>query len=146
MRPVSESKEFPGTVYQLHELQEWVGMLHSSNILADRNSSMLIAPFKNLGREWRAFVVDDELISISQYAEAGADKRSSNVPEMVSEFVSNSIQTYTPAPCYVIDVAEELSEDSPNLRVVEFNSINSSGLYKCDAARIVRAVSEYILD
>lgn len=107
---------------------------------------MLIAPFKSLGREWRAFVVDYELISISQYAEVGVHKRSSIVPDVASEFVSKSIQTYAPAPCFVIDIAEELSEDSPNLRVVEFNSINSSGLYECDAAKIVNAVSEYILE
>lgn len=146
VRPVSESKEFPGTVYSLHELQERVEKLRSSNYFESQNNLMLIAPFKKLGREWRAFVVDHKLISISQYAESGVLKRSVDVPDMASEFVHKAIQMYAPAPCFVIDIAEELNIDSPILCVVEFNSINSSGLYDCDAGKIVSAVSDYILN
>jgi len=146
VRPVSESKEFPGTVYMLHELQEWVEKLRSSSYFESQNSLMLIAPFKKLGREWRAFVVDHKLISISQYAESGVLKRSVDVPDIASEFVLKAIQTYAPAPCFVIDIAENLCEGSTKLRVVEFNSINSSGLYDCDAGKIVSAVSDYILN
>ncbi len=145
VRPVAESKEFPGTVYSLHDLQQWMDRLQAANYFADQNNLMLIAPFKTLGREWRAFVVDQSVVTISQYASAGILDTSPNVPDIAVEFILKAIDIYIPAPCFVIDVAEQYIDGKAHLRVVEFNSINSSGLYDCEASKIVDAVSDYVL-
>jgi|TARA_B110000902_G_C14129376_1_gene521374 hypothetical protein len=45
----------------------------------------------------------------------------------------------------VIDVAEVFANGTNALKVVEYNSINSAGVYACNTAAVVDALSQFAL-
>lgn len=144
VRPDAETKEFAGAVYEADELERFVSRLHSAGYLDREDATALIAPVRELGSEWRAFVVDRRVVSISRYSVGGESNLAEGAPSTVIEFVETCIERYAPAPCFVIDVAEALDLDESALRVIELNSINSAGFYASDKAAILTAVSDLV--
>ncbi len=144
VRPESETKEFPGTLYDVGDLELWVNSLREAEYLNENDSEALVGPVQTIGREWRIFVVDGEPVSICQYAPNGYPKLASDGPSELTEYVSSVLRMHKPAPCFVLDVAEVLLDEQLEYRVVEFNSINSSGFYLCDIDKVVGRLSEYV--
>lgn len=143
VRPNAETKEFAGQVYSLDDLDIWVERLEKAGYLKTNDNRAIVAQSKTIGREWRAFVAGDKIASICQYAEAGELCMEVGAPDAVTDFVAEALQVYRPAPCFVIDVTEVLNAPGPAFRVVEYNSINSAGFYRCDIGVIVEKLSAY---
>jgi len=146
VRPDSETKEFPGKVFEIEELGLFLRKLKKSGYLKDNDNAAIVAPAVSLGREWRIFVVDGKQISACQYASDGHLDESSGCPEEVTKFVSAVLKIHQPAPCFAVDVAELQNSEEYNLRVVEFNSINSAGFYRCNIDKVVFQLSKYVSD
>lgn len=146
VRPVSETKEFPGRVFQVEQLREWVKQLKTSGYFEERDNDAMVGPALRLGREWRVFVVDGKQISGCKYADQGMPNSQPELPIDVANFVDEALSTFTPAKCFVVDVAEVIECSRRILKVVEFNSINSAGFYDCDRRKIVRSVSNFALN
>lgn len=144
VRPDSETKEFPGRVFALPDLEDWIQKLGQADYFADNDNAVVVGPALELGREWRVFVVSDEQVSTCQYADQGVSRQLPGGPEHVAEFVTGVTGVYRPAPCFVVDVAEVMEDGNRKLRVVEFNSINSAGFYLCDIDKIVDRVSAFV--
>ncbi|WP_421725579.1 ATP-grasp domain-containing protein [Bauldia sp.] len=143
IRPDSETKEFPGKVYGLPDLEAWASKLVRVGYFDNNDNAALVGQAWDLGREWRVFVVDGELVSFCQYADGGIPTQSAGAPDHVLEFTNTVVSLYAPAPCFVVDIAEVPGRKGTDLRVVEFNSINSAGFYRCDIPRIVERLSEF---
>jgi hypothetical protein len=146
VRPEAETKEFQGRVVDLDALQAWIETLHDVEYVETANNMAMVAPASTLRKEWRIFVVGGRQVSACQYAEAGVPHQKEGVPASVISFVGDVIATYSPASCFVIDVAEVLADGRWHLKVVEFNSINSAGFYLCDVGRVVMALSALALE
>tara|TARA_Y100001936_G_scaffold239334_1_gene272239 strand:+ start:2039 stop:2848 length:810 start_codon:yes stop_codon:yes gene_type:complete len=144
VRPNSETKEFAGKVYELEDLERWLQTLKDTQYHDEGENDAIVSPAVELGREWRAFVVENEQISVCQYANKGVSDKVKGAPGEVSHFITQVIDKYSPAPCFVVDIAETISESGQELRVVEFNSINSAGFYLCDTKIIVEKLSAYV--
>ncbi len=145
VRPVSETKEFPGQVFELDHLRAWVRSLQASGYFENNNNPAMVGPALALGREWRLFIVDGQQISGCEYANRGIPGSRDSLPREVADFVDKSLQLYSPAPCFVVDVAEVFANDTNCLKVVEYNSINSAGFYACNKAAVVEALSQFAL-
>jgi hypothetical protein len=145
VRPVSETKEFPGRVFETDQLREWVEKLRTSGYFETNDNPAMIGPALKLGREWRVFVVNGQQVSGCEYANRGIPKTYALLPNEVADFVEKTLQVYTPAPCFVIDVAEVFANGTNALKVVEYNSINSAGFYACNTAAVVDALSQFAL-
>ncbi len=145
IRPVSETKEFPGKVYRIDQLQDWVEKLEISGYFESNDNPAMVGPALTLGREWRVFVVDGQQVTGCEYANHGIADAVAFLPSEVTDFVEQSLRVFAPAPCFVIDVAEVFANSESALKVVEYNSINSSGFYACDKAAIVRELSKFAL-
>jgi len=145
VRPVSETKEFPGQVFKTRELKDWVEKLNSSGYFDTNDNPAMVGPELALGREWRVFVVGGKQIAGCQYANRRTSESRNSLPIEVSNFVEQSLQTYNPAPCFVIDIAEVFEDETWVLKVVEYNSINSAGFYECDKLAIVTELSSFVL-
>jgi len=145
VRPVSETKEFPGQIFEIEQLQNWIVKLDESGYFKDNDNPALIGPALTLGREWRVFIVDGKQISGCQYANCGIPEAKASLPHTVTDFVEKSLQIFSPAPCFVVDVAEVFENDKNVLKVVEYNSINSAGFYASDKVAIVEALSNFAL-
>ena len=143
MRPVAETKEFPGQVRTVPDLEDWMSQLDSAGYFAEAEALAFVGPPVPIGREWRLFVVDGNIVSTSQYACAGEKAVASGCPENVQRYGQTILDIYRPAECCVLDVAEVESDAGSSLKCVEFNSINSAGFYLADVGIIVDALSRY---
>lgn len=105
----------------------------------DPETKVLIAPPRELGREWRMVVAGDEVIAASRYAERGTRSVSAACPDAVLAFARDVLGAveWGPDELFVLDVGE--AEDG--LRLVELNSFSCSWLYACDPARVVEVAS-----
>lgn len=146
VRPNAETKEFAGRVTNVEELTEWVERLHAVNYFEAQDSEAIVAPAQRLGREWRLFVVGKRVVASSQYAQAGEGVRGDAAPTEVISFANAVLELYAPAPAFVLDIAEVEVKGGSALRVVELNSINSSGFYNADVGSILAALSDLIAD
>lgn len=145
VRPVSETKEFPGQVFEIDRLRDWVEKLNASGYFEANDNPAMIGPALTLGREWRVFVVGGQQVAGCEYANRGSPETHASLPREVTDFVEQSLRVFSPAPCFVIDVAEVYEGRARVLKVVEYNSINSAGFYACDKAMIVETLSQFAL-
>jgi len=142
VRPVAETKEIAGQVRDLDDLEAWVAQLTQAEYFDAADNMFVVAPALELGREWRLFMVDGAVVTATQYANARQPDRAAGAPDAVQAFGRRIARDHAPAPCFVVDIAETTGG---GLKAVEFNSINSSGLYRCDVAALVAALSAYVL-
>lgn len=106
---------------------------------------LLIAPISTFGREFR-FVIDenDDIVTYSEYS-TDCDY-SESVPDSAIEFVRNTLASinYCPSNIWTLDICEYPHRDSGHYRVVEPNSLLSSGWYNADVEKIVNAVDKIV--
>jgi hypothetical protein len=151
-RPVHDTKTFSGTVLTPEELQGWKeAVIEVSNTgyssLRPETPVMFASP-KPIDFEARFFVVDGKVITGSVYRSFGQllYQRIENdgLFRPMLEWIQrhHGIDTrclFTPypiAPGYAIDVAQVGGE----YKVIEVNTLNSSGFYDCDMNAVVRAL------
>jgi hypothetical protein len=105
----------------------------------DSDSRVVIAPPRELGREWRVVVSGDEVIAGSQYADRGAESIQSSCPDEVIDFAAAVLANvrWRPDEILMLDVCET----DEGLRLVELNSFSCSWLYVCDIAPVVSGAS-----
>ena len=144
IRPDAERKEFPGELCSVDQVRSLIQRLDDVDYFAGGDNPIILATPKSLGREWRAFVVDGKVVEISLYAEGGEPTRRRGAPDAVVSMVTRVAEIYAPAPVFVADIAEALDDRQPQLRVVEYNSFNSSGFYACSIERVAAAVTKYV--
>lgn len=145
LRPNSGRKTFTGKVFKNenfhYEFNRWCyEKLEPEDIV-------LIAPAREMKREWRLVCLKDEVITGSQYRDRNnlliADPA---VPQDVYDFGNKvaakwwSQQFLDRDPVYVIDIAEYEDE----LYLLEINAFSCSGLYKCDFDEIIVGVNQVV--
>ncbi len=135
VRPGGVRKTFPGKVVYKDNFQDFLAASRY-----DPAMQVLVAPPKEIGREWRLVVAGDEVVASSQYRDNGAISVSPEFPVHVTEYAANVLRrvTWRPDSVFVMDVCE--SDD--RLYVLELNGFSCSGFYDCDAEAIVRTASE----
>lgn len=109
----------------------------------DPDTQVVIAVPRPIGREWRLVVVDDHVVSGSQYAAAGSRAIMPGCPAEVRSFAESLLAevSWRPDPAFMLDVCEADGQ----LRLVELNSFSSSWLYACDVSVVVSEVGELVL-
>lgn len=134
VRPSGVLKTFTGKVVYREDFR---------NSLApsryDSTNLVVISEPKEIGREWRLVIADDEIVASSQYRDQGVISFSRGSPEDVKSFASDVLRTvrWRPDPVFIMDVCESEEE----FFVVELNSFSCSGLYDCDLTRVIKKVS-----
>lgn len=130
-RPDNDGKLFPGMVLDKQELMTVV------NNTDQLDSLIWIAPPKNLGKEWRLFVVNHRIITGSQYRSKGRLNVSKTVPSAVKLFAQHAIiKLCATGGTYVLDVCEY----NKQYKVIELGCLNAAGFYAADIDKIVQAV------
>ncbi|NRA87757.1 MAG: ATP-grasp domain-containing protein [Rhizobiales bacterium] len=145
IRPISETKEFPGQTFSLNNLYVWINKLKNTDYFIENDNDAIIGPVLNIGREWRIFIIDGEQVTMCQYANRGQSDRIAQCPEAVLNFLKQALKIYQPASCFVVDVAEVFINNTIELKIIEFNSINSAGFYACGIDVIVDRLSKFAI-
>lgn len=139
IRPVQDLKEFNGTVADVADIKAWMNSPKSGNFSFGEDTQIIVAPVKQLYSESRWFIVDGKVVDGSYYRLGGRlINQHINQPELY-EMVQVLADKWLPHPCCVLDVADT---DEGN-KVIEFNTINSSGFYDHDIGKIVFAMTEW---
>lgn len=144
-RPMEDSKSFTAKVYTLNEFNEFkqgiieAGTEHFSTIYP--HTKVLICKPKTIEQEYRFFVVDGKIITYSQYKMGNRVVYKSDVDQSIIWYASSIVHSRTvlknhPDIAYVLDIA--VSNGVP--KVLEVNSINSSGLYAIDTQKFIDAI------
>jgi hypothetical protein len=147
VRPTEDTKSFCGGVMtrdEFAELRESALRLKSENTYAtvDGDTMIAISPLKDIYQEVRFFVVNGKIATYSQYRLGGRVEMSEHVDDHVKWFAGAIAHQphlwngWVPDQCYCLDIA--VGERGP--RILETNCINSSGLYKIDAQKLVLAI------
>lgn len=106
----------------------------------DPTTLVVIAAPQPIAREWRLIVIEDRVISGSQYALDGKRAIVADCPSEVREFSESMLAEvrWRPDRAFMLDVCESAGR----LWLVELNSFSGSWLYRCDLAAVVAAASD----
>ena len=136
VRPDSPLKPFSGRVVDIATLT--LAKLDHGFYFDDESLSVIAAPVKAIGREWRFVIVERNVVAGSAYDPAG--RKSLPVAlDAEAAFFASSVAAKIPAPAaaYVLDVCECGGE----LRLLELNPFGGADLYACDPVAVVDALS-----
>lgn len=153
IRPIDDLKAFSGEVLTADEFISWQGRLGMHGLDEYSDLEIVVGRPKNLLYEYRAFVVDNEVVDVTQYVEERSGrklciKRIDNDPikERIVEFIRH---IKTPEDVVVVDIAivdeSSLCEGENDMKIIEFNAMNASGFYDHDIPKIIKAVSDYVI-
>lgn len=143
MRPLSDSKVFAGGVFEFQEYNDWmmrVCVLEMDDGTSLRaNTPVLIAEPQKIYAEYRLFVIGNKVTTASQYKLGHKVIYDRNVPDYVLKFGQSLVELEPDfAPAYCLD----LCETQYGVKIVEVNTINSSGLYHADVSKIIDRILE----
>lgn len=139
IRSNDDSKNVSGgtcTFKELMDLKTNVTTHYLGGDIFGPNDEIVISGGKYIGNEWRLIIKDKKVLTGSQYRpsiEAG-------LPPEVEEFGNRMANIWGPHNIYVMDICICDGE----LKVVECNCFNGSGMYRADIHLIVKEISEYM--
>lgn len=140
IKPDTDTKEFAGQVIDAPVFGTWYDGMVDSGYLDGNDFPVVISTPKKLGCEWRVVVVDGKIVTSSLYRQYQMVKAERNIIPEVEAIVMEAHRRFQPADAYVIDVAQ-VGDD---YRIIEYNTINSAGLYDCDARAVIDAVTAFV--
>lgn len=128
VRPERDMKEFNGAVWSTEDFlafaREVVEQGGFPQVHAD--TPIVISPPHGITAEWRTFVTDQgEILGASQYRHCGRLHLDREVPAHVLAFAQERAKAWSPAPLFVLDVAQS----GEGLFVVEAQCAHSAGFY-----------------
>ncbi|BBB65951.1 hypothetical protein UNDYM_1698 [Undibacterium sp. YM2] len=142
IRPTNDSKYFAGRVFSREEFETWQKKV--CDLKLDDGSSLtpqtLIQVMKPIAIycEARFWVIKGRIITKSIYKRGDRVIYSSEVDDSFAHYVEERIREWQPHEAFVIDVCDT----EMGLKIVEINTLNSSGFYAGDVQKLVLALEE----
>lgn len=140
IKPDSDGKAFAGTLLTRTEIDQWIETLRSSGLLADNDLDVILAEPKSIGREWRTVVVGGRVAAFSLYMRYQRVWTDRSIEPDARDAVELAAKLFAPADVYVADVCE--TDDG--MKIIEYNTFNSAGLYDCDTSAVIEGISTWI--
>jgi hypothetical protein len=137
IRPIEDLKAFNGTVTDVKEIRNWMNSTESGNFSFSEDTLVSIAPPQHISGEWRWFIVDGKIIDGSMYKIKGQRLTKHEKDAAIIAEAQKLADVWLPHQTCVMDTA--LTEFG--VKVIEFNCMNSSGLYCNDIQKIVSAIT-----
>lgn len=137
VRPDSPLKPFSGRVLEIASIS--LAALDYGFYFEDESLPIIVAPVRRIGCERRFVVVRSRIVAGSAYDAATRTAKPESPDSRASTFAAEvAANLPAAADVYILDVCE--SDDA--MRLVELNPFGGADLYACNAASVVRAVSE----
>ena len=141
IRPMEDSKSFPAEVMGKDTLVEYINDIKGigdgwSPVTLD--TMVAVCKPKEIQQEIRFFVVDGKISTYSSYKVGDRVQYSEDVDRNIIDYVSSLVGfgNWNPDIAYCLDIA--VSDWEP--KVLEVNSINSSGLYAIDTQKLIMSI------
>lgn len=136
IKPNKGLKIFNGKIMLPNYFKEFKKNIINNKMNFDVNELMVISSKKFVNKEYRLFIVNNEIVSACQTMQYSYLNLNKFVPEEIFNFAKELIEIWTPSNNFVLDIAST----PKGLKVVEINCINSSGPYLCDIKKIIKAI------
>lgn len=149
VKPSNDLKVFAGCVLPAGTtLDQMLETITHQEI--SRGEQIVFAPVRNIGAEYRLFIVNNHIVDGSEYkrnGQVGAKKIDTRAAFDLGSFFQ-TVKRFTygqnghpPPLVYCMDVVEV--EDNPYSRyeIVEFNCFHASGMYKVDRGMVLQEVA-----
>lgn len=137
MRPTGNTKLFSGQQVSKEEFYS-LKRREMKGMSAYTGQPIMISPLQTIHAEYRFFVVQQQIVTYSSYQYEGSlNTLVKPTPELI-QYTLDRIHQFALAEAFVIDVAETTN----GFKVVEYNNINTSGLYGCDEVALVSALNQ----
>lgn len=142
VRPCNDSKYFAGRVFSREEFETWQIQvcdlqLEDGSSLTPQTLIQVVKPIL-IYCEARFWVVKGCIITKSIYKRGDRVIYSSEVDDSFTQYVEERIEEWQPHEAFVIDVCDT----GLGLKIVEINTLNSSGFYAGDVQKLVLALEE----
>lgn len=139
IKPSRDQKAFnAGILEPGYTIQDFIFSQLHENFYLDEIA--IIAPVQSIYSEYRFFVVNQEVITGSQYRNSHSLFVSEIVPDNIKDAAKEYAKLYQPHDIFTMDLA-----DTPNgIKIIEYNCWNASGLYKTNIPKIFNTVHEFI--
>ena len=146
LRPVEDSKEEPGNVKSTGEIIDMANKVLAieeheipKGSLRHDTEMMFTKPIRIL-KEWRLWVVRDEIVTFSLYKEGPRVIYRHEIDEDAMDFALGLVEANPEyAPAYVIDICR--TDDG--LKMLETNCINAAGFYEADLLKLVSSIDDF---
>lgn len=146
MRPSHDLKHFSGLVDKAGNLadmlQDMIDVWKSGDVgsyAMNPHTDIVLATPQEISAEWRWFIVGGKIVSGSMYRAHGQLRKLRELDQKVINEAQLLADIWLPDQCVVMDTA--LVGD--DIKVIEFNCINSSGFYDNDVDAIFKALWDY---
>lgn len=138
IRPATDEKFFVGRVYNRSEFLAWW-----ENIVINRHdygngltaeTPVLISEVQEIYSEYRTWIINGKVVTSSSYRLQNKSITDAPVEEDIINYANNCAQIWSPEIAYCLDICRTAN----GLKIVEPNTINFSGFYNGDIAKIVK--------
>ena len=142
IRPAGDGKDFAGEVIDKPSFLEWkdrvMSLTPEDGATIDGDTIIMVCRKKKIYSETRCWIIDEKVVTASQYKIGTLVKYSDQVDERVINFAEKYASIWSPHRAYVMDVA-----DTPEgLKIIEVNNLNSSGFYAADVQKLVNSIEK----
>jgi hypothetical protein len=146
VRPNSGDKCFSGQVIKSDSFEHSVEQMGLYG--TEPNELVVASVVQDILLEWRVVIVDGKAIASSLYKQKGKLEVSEGAPPNVLAYAEEIARVYSPERAFTVDVGMINCFDdtyfavNQTLKLIELNSFSCSGLYDCNKADVVSAVSK----
>ncbi len=142
IRPNHDSKAFDGRVAHFEQLVKWSERICQLDIPElHAETPVWMAPPRNITKEWRLFIVDNVIVSVSKYMEKGLlNESAKDLPEELFVFAQELINAYRLADVYAMDIAQVQA----GFKLIECNCFNGTGFYQHDIVKIIQSINHWV--
>lgn len=140
VRPVADSKQFSGKVFEPEEFNKWKDVLlkMTKEDMMDADTLVVTASPKQIYTETRCFVVNDEIVTVSGYKRGKHVIYTEGADSEVIIFAKSCATKWRPNPAFVLDIAQT----PDGCKIVEANCINAAGYYAANVMKLVCALED----
>lgn len=136
IRPTGNTKLFTGMVVSKKDFLEWQKR-ETREGSPYTGQTLMISPLSTIRAEYRFFVVGQKIVTASSYKIGERQDISIKPSNEIIKYADKIVEKFPLSEAYVLDIAET----DEGLRVIEYNNINTSGLYGCDEVAFVKAIN-----
>jgi hypothetical protein len=140
IRPIQDSKVFAGGVFEREDFKGWQTRIcvlrHDTGTTISPDTLVQVCRLKKIYSEHRFWIVKGEIVTASTYKIGNKIHYADSVDEQFYEYVRERVAEWQPLEAFVIDVADT----SDGIKIVEINTLNSSGYYAGDMQKLVMAL------
>jgi len=139
MRPDNGDKPFTGKIIYKEDFTKKLLDIEKEN--CDTLCIISYPKQYNKFNEYRTWIVDNKVVEASSYRINGRFDTEVTVPQEVINYTQNVVDNveWQPDPAFVLDVVEY----DGKYKIIELNSMSSSGLYNASIVKICEALQEH---